>query len=662
MKANKFFMSLCLMAAVGMFGMSSCSQDDILTEENGSTGGGNQQEGDGFYMGLTLKMPSGNNGGRSATVEPGHSTDGNEVGSDKENAVSSVLIVLANATDNSFIVSGTVLQDKLTPITDDNSYKTITKLQKTNLNDYYTQTNSRKVNVFVFCNPTKDLTDEIANVSFGDTGWKDLNCEVSEGNGSDKNTGIWNSFLMSNSAIAQRELPATMDDWERYKTEATAFDLSGMNAAGQASEVDNSASNNRGSIKVQRAVARFDFRDGSNNNNTYDVVLGKEGDNIITLVQVQLNRMALANMSNKFYYLPRVSSNGQMDGAVLCGPETYTNYLVGPYADKFKGQVTTGFSTYFNYPFFDNDGSYSNNTWNTSSISDVLKGANDNYNEGTHKPGDYKVWRYLTENLIPGPNSNQQKGITTTIIFKGKMLATEKAKTLSPDLANALENATGNPLTDPILYSFNGSLYCTWENVRKAAIAASVEMTDANIPATNADGKLVNVNRSSPLYVAVFGNGGIGTFTWGEAETEYTDDKAIDPTCANTAWNTWKNGGKKEDSTLAQMRKKVTDANFTIYQSSKDGDDAGYYCYYYYYNRHNDNSKPGTMGAMEFEVVRNNVYKLSVDKISQLGHPRIPENDPDSPKPEDPDESDDIYLTVTCRVLDWTVRVNGIIF
>lgn len=65
---------------------------------------------------------------------------------------------------------------------------------------------------------------------------------------------------------------------------------------------------------------------------------------------------------------------------------------------------------------------------------------------------------------------------------------------------------------------------------------------------------------------------------------------------------------------------------------------------------------------MEFSVVRNNVYKLAVTNIAQLGHPRIPENDPDSPGPDTPDESDDIYLTVTCEVLPWVVRVNNIEF
>ena len=111
------------------------------------------------------------------------------------------------------------------------------------------------------------------------------------------------------------------------------------------------------------------------------------------------------------------------------------------------------------------------------------------------------------------------------------------------------------------------------------------------------------------------------------------------------------------------MREAITGAGITIYQSSIDSDyGPGYYCYYYYWNRHNDNGMNGVMGPMEFDVVRNNVYKLTVDKISRLGHPRIPGNDPETPKPDTPDESDDIYLDVTVQITPWAVRINSIEF
>lgn len=68
------------------------------------------------------------------------------------------------------------------------------------------------------------------------------------------------------------------------------------------------------------------------------------------------------------------------------------------------------------------------------------------------------------------------------------------------------------------------------------------------------------------------------------------------------------------------------------------------------------------MGNMEFAVVRNNVYKLAVTKINRLGHPRLSENDPDPVDPDDPDETGDVYISVSVEVLPWVVRVNEIEF
>ena len=105
-------------------------------------------------------------------------------------------------------------------------------------------------------------------------------------------------------------------------------------------------------------------------------------------------------------------------------------------------------------------------------------------------------------------------------------------------------------------------------------------------------------------------------------------------------------------------------AGFTGY-SAKNGK---YYNYYYYWNRHNDNLDNNVMGIMEFAVVRNNVYKLCVDKIARFGHPTPPigpsnpDPDPDPVDPDDPDESVNYYFNVTVKVLPWTVRINNIEF
>ena len=102
-------------------------------------------------------------------------------------------------------------------------------------------------------------------------------------------------------------------------------------------------------------------------------------------------------------------------------------------------------------------------------------------------------------------------------------------------------------------------------------------------------------------------------------------------------------------------------AGFTGYKA----EDGKYYAYYYYWNRHNDNGDNTEMGPMEFAVVRNNVYKLCVDKIAKFGHPNPNDPnpiDPDPENPDDPDESINYYFTVTVKVLPWVVRVNHIEF
>ena len=85
-----------------------------------------------------------------------------------------------------------------------------------------------------------------------------------------------------------------------------------------------------------------------------------------------------------------------------------------------------------------------------------------------------------------------------------------------------------------------------------------------------------------------------------------------------------------------------------------------YNVYYYYWNRHNDNKDNKAMGAMEFAVVRNNVYKLCVDYITKLGHPAPGQPDPDPVDPEDPNESGEYYFGVSVKVVPWVVRVNHI--
>ncbi|MBD5358127.1 MAG: fimbria major subunit [Bacteroides sp.] len=541
---------------------------------------------------------------------------------------------------------------------------------------------------------------------------------------------------MNNVTLTTRVLPVHLLDWENYSSVESPFHLSDKNNKG--TPVDNSSEvyKDRGAVEIERSVARFDFKDGSKiGGNRYNVLLNtnEDGDFVESkpIVDVEIQKMCLVNMSNKFYYLPRVSPTGQSKDYTLCGSEkpwfrnangTYSggNYVVGPYADIFGGNaVMSGFSTYFNFPFFEDNGSFNNeemssNRWDVVKVDDVLNNTKDNYIQPgieDAESGQYRIWRYVTENVIPEDNAKQMNGISTGVVFKGKLLGSTLADSENPgyyeedwnkgdikNLANCLNGKSftydgnthtlkGNSKEDPILYYYSGHLYMGWRHIRQAAIQASVTISAAGN---------VEINRSNSLYKAVFGDGPIPTYTdslgvhnmvYVTPDSTYTINDPMWKTAndntsgdeyqgylksANYAWSQWALNGKEvgDDATGANssdalngMRKAVTDAGITIYQSSKDDDyGAGYYCYYYYWNRHNDNGLNGSMGPMEFDVVRNNVYKLSIDKIARLGHPRIPENDPNNPTPDDPDESDEIYLDVRVKIVPWSVRLNSIEF
>lgn len=292
-RISKYF--LCLFAVVLTAG---CAEDKLSETEFDPT----VYEGDKAYMTVQVTMPS-VPGSRSNTVEGGGSNVGVEIGKDYENNVKRMYVVLARSTDNAFIAFGD-MSDKMKQSANKQAYIGTSEITKTQLSQFYndteTPTDKKEVNVFIFCNPTDELVELISKTEYKNTTWYNAICK-----GDDKELGkIWSkneggSFLMSNYSIAKRLLPNTMNDWLLYN-EATPFNLSGINNAGSLSQVDNSVG---GAVKVERAMARFDFRDGSRSlpenirpqeGNTYPVVqdIAPDGTPGAYIVNVQLGKMA----------------------------------------------------------------------------------------------------------------------------------------------------------------------------------------------------------------------------------------------------------------------------------------------------------------------------------------------------------------------------------
>ena len=669
---SNFFMGILAMGLI-----AGCSSDEW--EEGGSTP--NPDLEDAVYMNVQVQLPVAGAGTRSETNTPedgdyGTSTDETEVGKDYENAVNRILLVLADKEDN-LIGCGT--QEGFNTLTD-GKVNTVQAIKKSTLKDYYdkaekdendlAQLKDNAIHVYIFCNPTKRLTNTLSNTAIGTKEWVSNVATLTEnpdgtvGEGADQDgSSIWggsdhkSGFLMSTAIKSHIEklIPKSMNDWNNYNSKDKAFDLTGKNAG----DIDNSKAGS--AIKVERSVASFDFKDGSGTGeNKYNVVKDDEGK---TTIQIQLQKMGLVNMSKNFYYLRRVSVDGSSDGSVLCGTELDNNYVVDTDVDFKKGglDAESKYADHFNFCL----GNVTDDTW---SINEAAREQWYNANLSTvlgssesDKNNQYKIWRYVTENTIPagkdGTNDVQRNGISTGIVFKGKILSTDNT---SPELKTVLDNATGQSDKDPILYKYNNKLYVRWTEVRAVA--------------------LTNRETMPEFYRLVFGNADpkdISLGTKDDKEVIVNAKYSTDTDSPDYLWGQWQDNTdealKDEDGLVDSYRLRFKDAatkrhkkdevGFTLYQSSKDEEDnPGYFCYYYYWNRHNDNGDNGSMGPMEFAVVRNNVYKLAVTRIDELGHPRVSENDPDPKDPEDPDEKDDVYFKLAVEVLPWTVRVNNIEF
>lgn len=358
---------------------------------------------------------------------------------------------------------------------------------------------------------------------------------------------------------------------------------------------------NLGTHYVERSMARFDFM--PKNNNQYNILKGEEANATITLTEA-----ALINQSKEFYLLRRVSTNGLANGAVIGGIEKADNYVVDTdAADKANGYVSAlaaNFDYHLSLPAGDAEKNIAAWDWKSIAAADLtVPDEWDGEKEGTNGTGNTTDPDHSLNDyyIWQYAKENTIPGVD----------AQQHGISTGVVFKGEITGAAVDAANGEMIYVFENVLYGNWAAVEAAAAAA-------NAPAT-----LVSaVNKINAI-----------------VDNPETTGVVEAPTAADYAA-----------------------AGFTGYNPTTDGK---YYAYYYYWNRHNDNGDNAKMGRMEFAVVRNNVYKLCVDKIAKFGHPdpTDPDNpDPDPVDPNDPDEELNYYFNVTVKVLPWVVRVNHIEF
>ena len=111
---------------------------------------------------------------------------------------------------------------------------------------------------------------------------------------------------------------------------------------------------------------------------------------------------------------------------------------------------------------------------------------------------------------------------------------------------------------------------------------------------------------------------------------------------------------------ITDLAKKETDGTPISYEELKAANITKYQgnvCYYYTTNiKHYDDQQADVSGIMEFAVMRNNIYSLSVTNINKIGDPFI------DATPGVVNESKQTYLDVMVKIVPWIVRYNDIEF
>ena len=290
-----------------------------------------------------------------------------------------------------------------------------------------------------------------------------LDTKVSDGV---EHAWVWrdNNFLMTNSAMATAHLPS-LDDLNtgRYNTRGDAYNLT------------------PDPITVERSVARIDYKAGGKPETSggktryfYDLQRISDDENSPVGFRGEITRLGMVNLSKNFHYFRRVAP-GRADAATiadlsaisLLGREHSTNYVIDTDAERKSGTMA-GLEQNFFYPLVkeyqaDGVGLLDPTTWYKQDIDEVLAGHADNWGNR-----EYHRWRYVSENTIPEV-SHQKNGISTGLIFKIGLSATEALRDVMPGAYAALTRTwTVSDMNQaPVIYAYGNKIYGTREDISR---------------------------------------------------------------------------------------------------------------------------------------------------------------------------------------------------
>lgn len=454
-------------------------------------------------------------------------------------------------------------------------------------------------------------------------------------------------------------------------------------------------------IDVERVTARIDYK-AIIANNTYPLYAQKRSGEVDTKAEfgeVQLTDIAVVNQMNEnanSYWFKRVAENFNASEYDYLGVELpipsgnpQSNYVFDPYTTSKtlddKGMPEWSCLNTQGQPVYTNrviayDEKAGGSYWEQAKINFTkfteLKAS------GADDLNQYKLVCYTKENTTS--KQAQKNGYSTGVVFKAtatiKKVYQRTAK--RDDAGNKYYNgyalkALGTAVGTTEFFLYDNKPFATLADIqqlfveREASVKPEEGSESSPIIATGwafdvyGERELQHIaskgknsaNHQYCLEKFEYYVGSFSSFDFGyrkhlddvleEAQKEDFDWTEI---VEKAGWDAWVE--TYEDQLVA-------DAAADQYGIRKSSTNT-MTCYYPYWIRHSDNkvnAGDGTgddgdeiMGIMEFGIVRNNIYKLSVKTIKNFG---IDELDPGID-----DEASDLYLNVELSVKPWVLRYN----
>jgi hypothetical protein len=630
MKVKNYLWTLA--AALALVGCS----DDLETQK-----GGPEEEPKALgetYVSFTIAQPE----TKAPRPSGGEDGDGFEAGQENENMVKSLVLYFLDGDANSeaatpilgslFIGESAINQDKTAP------------------------------NSSITTNPVRIAAELEAKIEF------------------DKTYGILAVTNIGEGAVSKA---ATLGELRDEVYEGGAF---GQGEAGQFimsserignikfSKYNNSENNPATArILVERLAARIDFKQKTEGEaNVYPIYITNEKgeyingdgeivgeDGKIEMAKITLTNLLVVNQmhSNTYMYkrvAPEVAGDVEWLGLEKADVQGHqTNYVIDPHT-KSKTGIVEG--TPDNIPYY-------NRLEKTVNVAEFYKEATEGIKEFNiagddsryNKLGNYATVGYTEENTTD--KELQINGYSTGVIFKGtaKVLAAyDRAEGVLPS-GYYIKSITFNKLEDnEVFYIYEDKPYKNLETIiQHSVIRADDEGTVANgwyFDYKTVQEALEKATTEEELqtYISSFAdnsaNMGYRKYMEELLATVDTEVDGVTVTYESVApkmtWATYKATLTDDELSKYSVRKAV----------AGDGGTYAMDCYYPYWIKHSDNENPREMGIMEFGIVRNNIYKLAVNKINNFGIFQL--------DPSTVDEPDQLWMDVELQVKDWVLRYN----